>query len=653
MFERFHDPEEVNKFLLPQGEYRPFAMSGREAEISSGLKRELVARGERYLGYLWPTPLAMDYRKFKTELTRQPYEHGNYNARRFALDALCSAEWAEGKGRFLADLANGIWAICDEASWVIPAHNDDAPVTRPDPNGETWVMDAGNQTKELPDVGDVMKLDLFSAGTAGLLADAYRLHETGLNDLSPLIGKRLEAELDRRIFTPFLDNLYWWSGLVGRRTNNWNPWIISNVLRVFGFWCRDEERRSRGIAKCARLLDEFLRVYYPDGGCDEGASYWNEAGGALFDCLYELNGLTGGAFQTFFRQELIRNIGLYDCRAHVGGPYFTNYADAQLRIRLSPDLIFRYGKAIDCPAMARMGAAILQQMREESGSPCYPDGTPHSHGRKMRSLEGFGELEAQEGEFPHFKTVWLPGIQYLALRPETGTEEGLYLSAKGGHNDESHNHNDVGSYLVFSDSHPAVADIGSGTYNATTFGPLRYTNRQMQSAYHNLPIVNGIMEREGEQYRARDVSFSETEEASVLAMDIAGAYPPEAGLCSLRRIFRYEKGGERILVRDEFSFYGNENTVEEIIITPTMPKISSETLIIVPKGGGRAVTAVCSGADFTAELVDLSDDPAFVKNWNGTVCRVLDFRKCGDTLVREIVYSQVNSQVNMNPSSKS
>ena len=644
MFERFHDPEEVKKVLLPRDEYRPFAMSGREAKISPALSGELIFRGERYLGYGWPTPLAMDYRKFKTELTRQPYEHGNYNARRYALDDLCSAEWAEGNGRFLEDLANGIWAICDEASWVIPAHNDDAPVTRPDPRGETWVLDAGNRTKELPDVDDVMKLDLFSAGTAGLLADAYRIHEAGLNAVSPLIGKRLEAELDRRILTPFLENLYWWSGLVGRRTNNWNPWILSNVLRVFGFWCRDGEKRARGVAKCARLLDEFLRAYHPDGGCDEGPSYWNEAGGALFDCLYELSTLTGGAFQPYFRRELVRNIGLYVCRAYVGGPYFTNYADAQLRIRLSPDLIYRYGKAIESREMADMGAAILRQMQKESGEPCFPDGTPHSHGRKMRALEGYGELAAREGRFPLFKTVWLEGIQYLALRPEAGTETGLYLSAKGGHNDESHNHNDVGSYLVFSDSHPAVADIGSGTYNATTFGALRYTNRQMQSAYHNLPVVNGVMEREGEQYRARDVSFSEAEEDAVLTMEIAGAYPPEAGLRSLHRTFRYEAGGTRIRVTDEFSFCGGENTVEEILIVPDLPGMRGNTLRITPKGGGRTVTAVSPGAVFAAERLDFSDDPAFVRNWDGALFRVTDTRRCGDTLVREIVFTQADEK---------
>ena len=32
-------------------------------------------------------------------------------------------------------------------------------------------------------------------------------------------------------------------------------------------------------------VDKFLNPHPEDGGCDEGPSYWNHAGGSLFDCL--------------------------------------------------------------------------------------------------------------------------------------------------------------------------------------------------------------------------------------------------------------------------------------------------------------------------------------------------------------------------------
>ena len=49
--------------------------------------------------------------------------NGPYFKRRFALGSLAIAECAEDKGRFLDDIMNGIWCICEESSWSPPANN--------------------------------------------------------------------------------------------------------------------------------------------------------------------------------------------------------------------------------------------------------------------------------------------------------------------------------------------------------------------------------------------------------------------------------------------------------------------------------------------------------------------------------------------------
>lgn len=79
----------------------------------------------------------------------------------------------------------------------------------------------------------------------------------------------------------------------------------------------------------------------------------------------------------------------------------------------------------------------------------------------------------------------------MAARMEDGSDKGLYLSAKGGNNGESHNHNDVGSFVLYCDGKPVVIDIGTGVYEKKTFSPQRYEIPQMQSLYHNLPIIGG------------------------------------------------------------------------------------------------------------------------------------------------------------------
>ena len=73
----------------------------------------------------------------------------------------------------------------------------------------------------------------------------------------------------------------------------------------------------------------------------------------------------------------------------------------------------------------------------------------------------------------------------------------------------------------------------------------------MQSAWHNLPSFDGIMQKDGAQYRADDVSCSLS--ASSISMDIAPAYPSASPVSSYRRSARLYKG-EKIKITDEFSF---------------------------------------------------------------------------------------------------
>lgn len=88
------------------------------------------------------------------------------NARRGALYALLFAECVEGKGRFLDDIANGLWATCEESFWGVPAH--------------LYIQKAD---LGLPDPHDPI-VDLFAAQTSALVATTVYLLNTRLDSLS-------------------------------------------------------------------------------------------------------------------------------------------------------------------------------------------------------------------------------------------------------------------------------------------------------------------------------------------------------------------------------------------------------------------------------------------------------------------------------------
>jgi hypothetical protein len=135
------------------------------------------------------------------------------------------------------------------------------------------------------------------------------------------------------------------------------------------------------------------------------------------------------------------------------------------------------------------------------------------------------EIEGKKGKYPYFKDSWLEDMGAMTARENADTYKGLFLAAKGGHNSVSHNHNDVGTFIVYSDGEPVFVDAGIEDYTAKTFGKERYNLWTMQSAYHNLPTVNGVMQKYGKEYQAIDVNYSVTADTVQFSMDIAKAYP--------------------------------------------------------------------------------------------------------------------------------
>jgi len=172
-------------------------------------------------------------------------------------------------------------------------------------------------------------------------------------------------------------------------------------------------------------------------------------------------------------------------------------------------------------------------------------------GRALPALFGLAGLLGTEPKEPLARDAWFPELQVMAARSLEGSTKGLYLAAKGGHNAESHNHNDVGSFIVYADGEPVLIDVGVETYTAKTFSDRRYEIWTMQSAFHNLPTVGGVMQKDGRDFRARDVRYEADAARAELALDIGGAYPPEAGIASWRRRLVLERG-RRVVVEDAF-----------------------------------------------------------------------------------------------------
>ncbi|MCK4346137.1 MAG: heparinase II/III family protein [Bacteroidales bacterium] len=531
----------LQKIILPAADWYPFPKAS-DREGWSGLPAKVrtnhIAQAEKHLNCEWETPKASVFLEYVRNGNRSNYQSVLFN-RRSKLAELVLGECMEGKGRFMDDVLNGIWTICEETYWGVPAHLS--------------LQQKGNG---LPDVTEPT-VDLFAAETGMLLSWTYYLLGDQLDSISPLINERILYEVNRRILDVNLErDDFWWMGLKGNKVNNWNPWVCSNWLTAVLILEQDPERRIQSVKKILRCLDQFLNHYPKDGGCDEGPNYWGRAAASLYDCLELLNWASKGEID-IYDNPLIREMGRYIYRTFINDRYFINFADASAIVSVDPSLVYRYGKSIRDETMMSFGSYMAGKQNLGQN---YIKG---SMGRVLPTLFILDELNNVEPASPFFRDFWLPELQVMGARSYEGSAKGLYLAAKGGHNAESHNHNDVGSFIVYIDGFPAIIDVGVETYTAKTFSNRRYEIWTMQSAYHNLPTINGIMQKEGEKYNAKDVHYQNNEKKAIFSLDIANAYPEEAGIDFWKRTMILNRG-KQIVIQDKYKL---KEVREELVLS--------------------------------------------------------------------------------------
>ena len=468
-------------------------------------RADLIACYESMKDTPYPMLAASQFMAFVTSGSRRAYEDP-YFLRRKKLIASIMHMCVTGTKEALFDVIDGIWCICEESSWVISAHN-----VNPIPGA----MNA--KDKPLPEMDD-RYIDLFSAQTAMILSLTDHLVGDVLDEAAPVVRRRIRAELERRVFTPFMvHDDFWWMGFIRKDLCNWTPWIISNILIAASIELGDRLRFAQLADRACRMLDRWLAIMPQDGGCDEGTAYYNMAGGALLDCLELLETVTGGRM-TFWEDEKIRGILAFPVKTQLPHGWFVNFADCDARPFLCGERMQLAGEKLADPALIALGMA-------HRASPCAQIADVPHFSRMLARL--FHAPAAAQAEESAARDVWLPDLELRVFE-----RSGMILCAKGGHNGESHNHNDVGSFMLYVDGEPEILDAGNMLYTSKTFvDETRYTLFNTRSMNHNLPVIGDSEQLPGTQHRAQDVRRLE----SGLALDIARAYGEEAGVCSCLR----------------------------------------------------------------------------------------------------------------------
>src|SRR5437588_70729 len=464
--------------LLPAAHWHPYPTIRDRADweaVPPEIRAGFIQTAGQYLGTTWERIPATVTLQFIRNGNRSNYDAINTRQRE-KLATLVLAEVFENEGRFLDEIADGIWAISEQTFWGSTAH--------------LGMQRAGNG---LPDVTEPI-VDLFAAETGALLA--------------------------------------------------WTDYLL-------------------------------------------GPRHWGRAWASLFDNLERLRSATNGTVD-IYRSPLVRNMGQYIYRVYIKDEYFVPMGDAAAKITPDAELVYQYGKRIGDPVMQGFGALLAQRR-----GPYRPGAS--SPGRILPALLVAREIATANVSEPLPGSVWLADLQLMAARSVPNSAQGLYVAAWGGHNAQSHNHNDVGNFLGHGDGKPVLIDVGVETYSAKTFSPQRYEIWTMQSAYHNLPTINGIMQGAGREFQAKDVSFNETANRVTFSADIAAAYPAAAAVNRWQRRVSLDRRAPAVEVEDRYELTQWKEPVLLSLMTPLRVDITRPGEVHLrasqEQGGGRYVLA--------------------------------------------------------------
>ena len=511
------------------------------------MREKLLANGEEYLSTPVPPVPYTSYMRFLEDGNRSEYEIP-YRARRYRISELTVLTRLYGE-KYLGALCDTLWAVMDESTWALPAHikeGFDDPYQR------------------------ATFLELYSTETGAVLAECDMI----LGDIIPArVRARMADMVKARVIEPYFKHLYWWYA----GSNNWGAVCSANVMLCIAHY-GTEEQFFRAEPTMHDTVTRFLASYGEDCCCLEGVSYWYYG------------------FGYFVRYaDTVRNY----TRMHPSTPVaHTRISIPEREARLCGDRPFVKDGVIDyfaCDNVHRSSLFVVNMRLKGECSVSFSDGPSNYFFRPalLSYLKNeypddifYPDMSLAEQNVANVRAwLWSDPDGVYGDRMRIGTvyyAEGAWFirnadrfsfAAKGGSNNESHNHNDVGSFLITTKNGMTFADLGSGEYTKQYFEPeTRYEYLVCASRGHSVPIVNG------EEQKIGNVRATvETDQKDFFSVRFAHTYEL-AVLKDLSRTFLCDEDG--VTVTDTYLFDTTPISLAERFVTHLEPVLREGEVVV-------------------------------------------------------------------------
>ncbi len=423
--------------------------------------------------------------------------------------------------KYLNEVNNLIWMICGEVTWCLPAH-----------------------LKFYNDVPDFsQRIDLFSAETGRFLAEIYYILK---DELPEEIKSVIISCVNHRIIEAFEKYRFGWEGC----TSNWAAVCGGSVGMAYMYLA--PQKFSIVKQRILNCMNSYLQGYGDDGCCTEGVLYWEYGFGYYIyfaDALYRF---TDGKEDIRYSRK-VNNIALYIQKTVMRKDICVTFSDGgRQHSRLKQAGLLCY------LAENYEGFKMPETYMSDLGKGQYKLSV------FLRNVLWYNKKLITPNRF-YTSMDYFPDAQWYINR-----NEAYSFAAKVGHNEEEHNHNDVGSFIVATDKGQILADMGAMIYNKDTFSDKRYELLQNSSLGHSVPIINGKAQLFGKEFCGKVLNVTENN----FKFEMGSAYGLESG--EIVRNFKLDKNS--IILTDVFN--NKNNSVTERFITPFKPEINGDEIYL-------------------------------------------------------------------------
>lgn len=564
--------------------------------ISPELKQLLINNGREVAKELPVTLTGYDYLLFKQGESFDLISK-KILSKISRLEDLILAELLEGKGTFINDISNSVWDLCALGSWSGP---------------ESQYIQTGHIG--LPSHSEVV-VDELTGEIAGILSWAYYFFENEFDKIDPQINSWIISQVRKNFLDPNSEKYdFYWMSYQKNDVSYQTPWVSYNWLLSSLLIEKDNLKRQKSIYKALECLDKFYKAVPQDGACSGGAEIWQYSVGKYFQSLELLDQVSVGEIN-IYDDELLKKMGEFICCTYINDDYVFNYSQCSPNFILPASLVYRFGDRLNSNIMKGYGSLLAKQLREKGML------TTGDLLNKINFLLDYDKMKDYVSSAPFILDSYMKESQIVIARSEAGSDKGFFFGLKGGHNNEYGNQNDAGNFVFYVDGHPLIIDPGKTSKSVVSIGADKYSVWSNQSAWHNLPTINGYMEASGENYRVIGMQYSSNASQVCVTMNLVYVYESGAGVKDWTRTFTFDRLNG-LDINDKFSLENVSGDTFVSFMAYSEPKLKKPGIIEFSIEGQKYEFEYKS-SEFTVDIKKVATNDEMINKWELGIYRIV------------------------------